>query len=136
MVVRIAWVPRDGADWPVGYTYLAVFAVTAIWIHLFLSQVHVACWFKSVFGFPCPSCGMTRQLNLLFAGQPLDAFFCNPGAFAALSAMLLYFCLEVVGFHLGKKPVLRIRQEHRRRIATGVLILFFLNWGYLILTGR
>lgn len=38
----------------------------------------VQCLFKRVFGVPCPTCGMTRALKLLFAGRGLDGVRMQP----------------------------------------------------------
>ncbi len=51
------------------------------------SAIPTVCLFKEVTGLPCPSCGTTRSLLLLFNGEVAAAFMTNP--FALLLALVL-----------------------------------------------
>jgi hypothetical protein len=42
------------------------------------SQAPTVCLFKEITGLPCPSCGTSRSLLLLFRGDVADAFMTNP----------------------------------------------------------
>ena len=49
----------------------------------------LGCPIKSLTGFPCPSCGITRSLQLLFTGHPSEAFMTNPLSFIVGGIMVL-----------------------------------------------
>ena len=48
------------------------------------------CFFKSLTGYPCPTCGTTRSVKLLFDGDLAGAFLMNPiGIVVGLLAVLV-----------------------------------------------
>ena len=61
---------------------LSVAVVLAAWIlqpsdtdvTLFGWPVPVTCGFRSLTGWPCPGCGLTRSFTWMAHGHPLDAF--------------------------------------------------------------
>lgn len=63
-------------------------------------ELHVGCLLKGLFGFQCPSCGMTRSALLALGGDLQGALSLNPGGplvvFGALvlGAALLFLSLR------------------------------------------
>jgi hypothetical protein len=54
------------------------------------------CLFKTVTGIPCPSCGITRSLLLLFQGDMTAALWVNPlGILAALLLVVIPIWIAV-----------------------------------------
>jgi hypothetical protein len=47
-------------------------------LSLFGVEIPVMCSFRSMFGMPCPGCGLTRSFVFLAHGRPLEGLFMNP----------------------------------------------------------
>lgn len=56
--------------------FLTIFVI--FYGYIFISQSGTRCYFKSVTGIPCPSCGMTRSYIHLFHGEWNQAFMDHP----------------------------------------------------------
>lgn len=126
--------PRRPHDWPVGYTYLTLGLVGGMLAILTRPTFPIKCLSKLFLGLPCPTCGLTRQVNCLMDGRMLDAFFYNPGTFALICAATAYMISDVVGFHRGWKPVITIA-DHRLVFNALLIAGTTLNWIYLVATG-
>jgi hypothetical protein len=92
------------------------------------------CAFKEMTGVPCPTCGTTRMLRALFAGELWEAFLWNPLLLLACVAVGLWMMVSAY-LRLSGRRGLRIALERWERwtlrIAGGLAILA--GWGYLIL---
>ncbi|MDN3678291.1 DUF2752 domain-containing protein [Flavobacterium paronense] len=94
--------------------------------------VHV-CIIKNVTGFPCPSCGTTRALTLLFQGRIIQSVVLNP--FGILVAIMMFFfplwvmtdiVLKKETFYFWyKKTEATIRKPW---LASILILLVLLNW--------
>jgi hypothetical protein len=91
------------------------------------------CIFKQVTGFPCPSCGTTRAVQLLLQGDVLASLQMNP--FGIFVAIIMIFAPFWIAFDVifkrdtlyqsYKKMEITIRINW---IAAILILLVMLNW--------
>jgi hypothetical protein len=90
------------------------------------------CFFKTMTGMPCMTCGTTRALGLLARLHPWNALHMNPLATVILCGLLLYGAADVLLLARGQ----RLAFDPGARLGRALWILFALlvvvNWGYLI----
>lgn len=98
------------------------------------------CIIKNLTGYPCPSCGTTRAIQLLFHGKIVDSLKMNP--FGIIVAMLmiiapLWIVLDLIfkkeTFYSNYKKaetIVRIRW-----VAIFLIVLVILNWIWNIKKG-
>lgn len=91
------------------------------------------CFIKSIFGFPCPSCGSTRSLIHLFQGEIKVAIGWNPLGIVLFSIMTILPVWILYDWIRGRssfyifyrRAELFIRQKY---VATILAILLIANW--------
>lgn len=116
-----------------GYIWLYLSSVVA-------GQEIIVCFFKRLYGIPCPSCGSTRGLLALFQGEWKAAFMWNPNSYL-LASLLVFVPVWIVWDCLGKKDTLYLFLKRAERLASGKLfwIVFIpvvlLNWIWTIQKG-
>lgn len=92
-----------------------------------------ACPFKSMTGFPCPSCGLTRAALALSHFQFVEALVRYP------LATVLWICFIVGGLLAGAMALLRrplpSLGEQPLWIKISALLVVVANWIYSIVTG-
>lgn len=96
---------------------------------------HIPCVFKTLTGYPCPTCGATRVVKSLFQFDIVSAFLWNPLLFLA---GIVFIAWVLYGFYMlfsGKKVQVILTEREKRLLRWGAVILFFLGWIYLVLTG-
>jgi Protein of unknown function (DUF2752) len=135
MMVRI--LRREGGT-PLGAIFLGIGVAAAVVVGIFhLDRLPFSfCAFKAVTGLPCMTCGTTRTLGLLFAGQVKDALVMNPLATVVGAAIAFWGLADL--FLLRQKAVLSLETDPRARPilkVAGVLVVIA-NWAYLIASGR
>ncbi len=93
-----------------------------------------ACVFRSLTGFPCPTCGSTRAMIFFSHGNISAAFLMNPLVTAAVLFAVLYFPYGVVTL-LFDFPRLgaHITKSDGNAVRWGLAGLLFVQWIYLIL---
>jgi hypothetical protein len=99
------------------------------------------CLFRQATGIPCPSCGTTRSVEALAAGDIGRAAATNPFGLV-LALALVAFPVWIVhdlarsldGFHRFYLAVERTFRE-RRIVAAAGIALVAANWGWNILKG-
>ena len=76
-------------------------ALTAgIFCWLFLSFLSgTSCWVRSISGFPCPGCGLTRAAAALFSGDIKKAFNYHPLIIVAIAFILV--CIAAFIFNIN-----------------------------------
>lgn len=129
------------------YWTLVILSVTGYaWIgfHLFVNngeQVSLGCLVKNVSGIPCPSCGVTRSLLLLFSGSFMESLLMNPlGVVAAVALVILPLWL-LTDLLTQKTTLARTflwteeKIRTRKTIYIPLVALALLNWGWNILKG-
>ena len=99
------------------------------------------CLFRQATGLPCPSCGTTRSIEAVAAGNLAEAARTNPFGIPIALAMGI-FPLWVLhdaarsrdGFHRFWLAVERTLRE-RRAVSAAAIVLVAANWGWNILKG-
>lgn len=103
--------------------------------HLYYSESsqYTVCIIKNVIGFPCPSCGTTRAVQLIFKGDFIDSFMLNPFGIiisAILTLLPFWIVIDLIlkrdtFFKFYKQSEIILRQK---KIAIPLIILVILNW--------
>lgn len=99
-----------------------------------LAQALPVCAFKTLVGFPCPTCGVTRATLALAKLDFWDALRINPLA----SALLMAFVAGglVAGLSaLGGRPLREPRWNLRPLERVGLVAVIVANWAYLVAFG-
>lgn len=95
------------------------------------------CVFKAGTGVPCPSCGSTRALESLAAGDLVGALLVNPLAVLALAGgvvYLMYAWLTVAGL-IGPLRPGWLTHPMPMALRWGLPSILAANWLYLIFSG-
>ncbi len=84
--------------------------------------VHAECIFKGVTGLPCPTCGYSRAIGSLLAGDLVRSFLHNPG-------WIIWLALQVFLVYIGIRSILTGRQAVLPgRLILPLVILILLTW--------
>jgi hypothetical protein len=119
-----------------GYAWLYFFFLIADFDHLHAEM----CVFKRLTNIPCPSCGSTRSVQLIFNGEFFRAFIINPFGY------IIVFIITVVpawiffdlisakatfyNFYLRAERIIS-----KKSVAIPLLVLVFFNWIWNIFKG-
>lgn len=121
------------------YTIIAV-ALMAGYIWLFYVLLYkpaasktIICPFRAVTGFPCPSCGNTRSVLQLIAGNLKEALYINPLGLLVAVAMLVLPAWLVYDILLQKDSLYKNyvsfeKKLKNKSIVAVLLILLLINW--------
>ncbi len=94
------------------------------------------CVFKNLSGLPCPTCGSTRAMGRLFSLDLAGALAMNPlttlGAGVVAAWALADLALLPRGCALG----IDVQPRLASRLRVAALLIFLLNWVYLLTAGR
>jgi hypothetical protein len=126
-------VPDDAPLWAVLSGGAAVAGLAAARFCPGVAGVLPVCPFRALTGLPCPTCGATRALLALAAGEPGRALAQSPLAVAAL-ALALVAGLWGLSRWLAPSlvPAFRLGPEGQTRLARAGAVLLLLNWAYLL----
>ena len=119
------------------HLYFAGFLATAgvwwWWSNQEFSGGGTLCFFKTVTGLPCPSCGTTRAFGHLMHGDLTQALLTNPlgllvGAMLAIGGVIL-----ITDFLTGKNKLEDLFQAINQRlnkpaVLLPVMTIILLNW--------
>jgi len=96
---------------------------------------HPNCLFKSLTGFPCLTCGMSRLLINLSHFKILTAFYFNPLIFIGIIIILILMLFALISylFHLPHYHLILTKTEKRLLLAF-IILAVLLNWSYLFLS--
>jgi hypothetical protein len=83
-------------------------------VWLFGRQLNWGCWFKEHYGFPCPTCGMTRSVILTMHGDFHDAFLLNPAGPFLIAGLLLVTLIAL------RLPMAGLKEIKSRQLALGL----------------
>lgn len=98
------------------------------------------CIFKHIAGIPCPSCGVTRAIQLLLQGNVRESLLMNPlGILVALLAVIVPIWIAA-DFLLHKQTFFRVYKQsetiiRRPTVATVLILLVVTNWFWGISKG-
>jgi hypothetical protein len=117
-----------------GAVLFAGAGVAAIWLRLGLPVP--VCLFHEWTGLPCPSCGTTRMIGSLFAGDPVGAAAWNPLAFLGLAAVAVWSVLSFGRWALRLPPLrLAFAPWERRALRALAVGVFAAGWAWLVWHG-
>lgn len=128
---------RAGAP-PLGAIFGAIGALAgaAVWA-LGLDRVALTlCVFKATTGLPCPTCGGTRALGRLAAGDFAGAVAMNPLAAAGAAALAAWALADLLLLPSGRAVALEVSERASRAMRVAVPVALLLNWLYLVAAGR
>lgn len=127
-----------------GFITGAPFLLLVLWLSLvfafeylkhsprFSAVIHpgaTVCLFRNLTGHPCPTCGSTRMLTALLQGHLLESFLYNPFMFITGMVVVVLLLLRV-GF--SRVIYREVSPGIRRFFLAVLLLLFLLNWFYLL----
>lgn len=112
---------------------LAAAVVTRV---LGLDHAGVAfCFFKSLTGYACFTCGTTRALGHLAAFDVPRAFVVQPLVTLGTLGMLLWGVLDAFLALASKRTIFRLEGRSSRLVFFAFLTIAIANWIYLLATG-
>jgi hypothetical protein len=88
---------------------------------------------KNVTGFPCPSCGTTRAVQLLFKGDYTASILMNPFGIIISTVLTVFPFWIVIDLILKKETFYTFYNKiecllKQKKIVIPLLILVILNW--------
>ncbi len=104
----------------------------AAWLYLELPTP--VCVFHRLTDFPCLTCGGTRSMRSLLAGQPLEALAWNPLIFLTAIAVGAYalYASVVVALRLPRIRFGSMTKAEQNTLRIAIVIVLAANWIYLI----
>jgi hypothetical protein len=93
-----------------------------------------ACIFKNVTGYPCPSCGTTRSVKLLFDGDLRAALLMNPMGLivgllmVVIPVLLLYDLIFRRQVLYNSYRTVEKKLEQQKWLAVVLVLLVLANW--------
>ena len=115
---------------------IASLGIAALWFSLGLPWPR--CLFHDLIGLPCITCGATRCAISFFHAELLASWTWNPLVFVTLCTLSVFNVYALVVL-ITRAPRLRITQctaAERKFIRVLVVVLFVVNWSYLLLHWR
>ncbi len=112
-----------------GPFFILVVALGAyLLLHVALEGGLRLCWFRTLTGINCPTCGLSRAFLALFDGRIGLAFRLNPfmltfslGVFSQLFATVVF----------RRRLALEATAAERRGLLYAFLMVFLLNWAWV-----
>lgn len=121
---------------PLVYLLVAGSGIFFVYIlYLFNQLPHLPCIFKTITGYPCPTCGSTRIVTSLINLDILSALFWNPLLFFGGIAFIAWWGYGFYMLFSGKKIQVTLTKKEGLFLRLGLLTLFILNWIYLVAAG-
>jgi hypothetical protein len=123
---------------PVGAILAALTAMAAAAIGLLhLDRLpFTICYFKTLTGWACLTCGTTRALGRLFELDLAGALAVNPLATAGVLALVPWAIADLALLPRGRALVVELGAGPARGARVGFVLAVLANWGYLLFTGR
>jgi hypothetical protein len=117
---------------------LALAAAAFVPMDRILSDVGYACGLRTLTGYPCPTCGVTRAFVRTAHFELGSALRLNPLATVALLGTMVYVPYALAAVALRTR---RLRLTHLTRRSTRLLLalcaaLVLGNWAYMIVMTR
>lgn len=91
------------------------------------------CHFHNITGIACLTCGATRSLLQLVAGNFREAFLFNPLIFAVLSFAIIYnvYAAIVLVFRLPRLRIIHISAPVTKYMRFAIISALLMNWAYV-----
>jgi hypothetical protein len=134
--VELRKIRRKKGELNLPLVYLPVVGTLVLLIgllYLFKRLPNIPCIFKTVTGYPCPTCGSTRMLLNLLHLDIAAAFHWNPLVFLCGLAFIAWV---FYGFYMlisGEKIQVILTGKESRVLVLILGVLFALNWFYLLI---
>ena len=94
-----------------------------------------SCVFRSITGFPCPTCGATRSLVQLATGNVVSALAFNPLFIVIVLAALTMFIYSLVRALFSLPRLTFLPSEPEKALFRWIIVLaLLLNWAYLVVS--
>ena len=129
---------RQQPAWQDGECRLAALGAGLLLLGLGVARLDlIRCPWKILTGLPCATCGGTRALQALLAGNVTAALRLQPLITMMAVAAVVWTGYAVAGAWLGL-PRVRVQASAREKIIFLALAagLILANWWYLIMDGR
>ena len=110
----------------------AVILLSAL-VFMVLPMFKLPCFFEAITSVPCPLCGGTQAVVLLFSGNPLAAMQSNPAVTLMSGVFFLALVGEVVTRHLKLAGVRHGYLSVRAYIPVTVAAVTGVSWFWLVL---
>ena len=94
------------------------------------------CYFKAFSGLPCPTCGSTRAMARLFAGDVGGALAMNPLVTLGVLVILVWAVGDLLLLVRGRALSVEVSPGTATVLRVAALALLVANWTYLVLVGR
>src|SRR5438309_5955525 len=93
------------------------------------------CFFHTLTGHPCLTCGATRSAMAFFHGHFLTAWQWNPLAFLCYCALSLFnvYAFTVIVMRAPRLRIIQVTPSERTFVRGSAIALLALNWAYLLL---
>ena len=128
---------RAGAP-PLGAIFAGIGLIGGIAVSLLhLDRLPFAlCVFKNLTGLPCPTCGSTRAIGRLFALDLAGALAMNPLATLGAGVVAAWALADLVLLPRGRALGIDVQPRLASRLRIAALLVFLLNWAYLLAARR
>jgi hypothetical protein len=125
---------RAGAGPPLGAVFGTIGVVGAAAVALLhLDRLPFAlCVFRGLTGLPCPTCGSTRAVGRLAALDLAGALALNPLTTLAAAGVVGWAVADLVLLPSGRALGVEVAPRLASRLRVAAVVLFLLNWAYLL----
>ena len=134
----IAIAPRPGDRVLTGPMTLAVLVLAACAVTRVFGLDHAGisfCYFKTLTGYACFTCGTTRALGHLARFDLPGAFAVQPLVTAGTLALLVWGAIDAALVPARRRTTVRLEGRALRTVTVLVIALATLNWFYLLAEG-
>ena len=88
-----------------------------------------------LFGYPCPTCGMTTAFAYVVRGELVSAFDAQPAGFALALATVLAASLSLGTLFTGRVWAVNWYRVSPAWVVVGAVLLVLGGWGYKLVAG-
>jgi Protein of unknown function (DUF2752) len=133
---RLRLMARPGPPLGLIFAGIGLLATLAIGL-LGLDHLGVSfCYVKTLTGLPCPTCGSTRVLGRLFAGDLAGALAMNPLAALAALGVVAWGAADAALLPRKRALCVAVAPPLGRALRVAAALAILANWAYLVLAGR
>lgn len=127
----------DETDHELIWLCVSVASAIGAWLWLRLGYPVPPCTWRELIGVPCPSCGATRSVTALLAGNWAAAFLMNPLVFLGAIGVVLYdiYAATVLALRAPRLRLLPLSRRAGNVIRIAVVAAVLLNWAWLLHRG-